>query len=244
MAPRQVFISHVGEEAEIAMRLKAALSRDFLGFVDAFVSSDAASIAAGEDWLDSVERALQQSSLFIVLCSPASITRPWVNFEAGAAWMRRIPLVPVCHAGLTPGDLPMPLSVRQGVDLDDADGVRRLYGRVAEVLGCQVPACSFADLAREIAGPGDHVRPRPLPPALARDREIRRRLRASLDHARFPWRTLARVATEAAVSEEVAADLLRSDPDVRFAKGRAGSTIVGLRSRVGTGPAAPDEATG
>jgi len=94
-----MFVSHVGEEAAVAARLKAALSRDFLGLVDVFVSSDADSIAAGEDWLRSIEQALQESSLLVILCSPTSITRPWVNFEAGAAWMRRIPLVPLCHAG-------------------------------------------------------------------------------------------------------------------------------------------------
>lgn len=123
----QAFVSHVSEEAPLAGRVKTALTRDFLGFLDVFVSSDAQSIAAGEDWLRSIEQALQKSDLLIILCSPISITRPWINFEAGAAWMRNIPLVPVCHAGLTPGDLPMPLSLRQGVALEMPEGLRRLY---------------------------------------------------------------------------------------------------------------------
>ena len=96
----RAFVSHVSEEAHVAARLKTALGRDFLGLLDVFVSSDAESIAAGEEWLRSIESALQEASLLVVLCSPASIVRPWINFEAGAAWMRQIPLVPLCHGGL------------------------------------------------------------------------------------------------------------------------------------------------
>jgi hypothetical protein len=83
--PNRAFVSHVSEEADVAARIKAALSRDFLGLLDVFVSSDTESIAAGEEWLRSIEKALQESALLIVLCSPASVGRPWINFEAGAA---------------------------------------------------------------------------------------------------------------------------------------------------------------
>lgn len=46
---KRVFVSHISEEAKTAARLKDALVRDFLGFIDVFVSSDTESIAAGED---------------------------------------------------------------------------------------------------------------------------------------------------------------------------------------------------
>jgi hypothetical protein len=105
---KRIFISHISEESETALRLKAALEADFLGMLDVVVSSDTDSIAAGEQWLASVDAALQEAAMLLILCSAASVARPWINFEAGAAWMRKIPLVPVCHAGLTPRDLPMP----------------------------------------------------------------------------------------------------------------------------------------
>lgn len=70
MASR-AFISHVSEEAEVAAGLKTALARDFLGLLDVFVSSDAESIAAGEEWLRSIERALKESAMLIVLCAPS-----------------------------------------------------------------------------------------------------------------------------------------------------------------------------
>jgi hypothetical protein len=53
---KRLFISHIAEEREIAERLKTSLTRDFLGMLDVFVSSDTESIAAGEEWLKSIER--------------------------------------------------------------------------------------------------------------------------------------------------------------------------------------------
>lgn len=120
--PTQVFISHVTEDAAVAAMLKRKMTEDFLGQLTVFLSSDTESIAAGEEWLSSVSEALRNSSIFVVLCSPIAIARPWVNFEAGAAWMRDIPLVPACFGGLRPRDLPMPLSARQGLELNDPQG--------------------------------------------------------------------------------------------------------------------------
>jgi hypothetical protein len=62
---------------------------------------------------------------------------------------------------------------------------------------------------------------------------IRARLAKALKHPKFKWRSIERVAAEAAVSVERAAELLRSDPEVRFSKGKSGKIIVGLCSRVG-----------
>src|SRR5262249_35202192 len=147
--------------------------------------SDRESIAAGEQWLRSIEKALKEASILIVLCSPASISRPWINFEAGAAWMRGIPLVPVCHAGLTPSDLLMPLSLHQGILLDHAEGLRRLYGRIAELLQCNVPARSFDELARDLSR-STSAAAKPTP-TLARDRAVRKRLIEALQEHRFKW---------------------------------------------------------
>lgn len=242
MSPPRAFISHVTEEADIAGRLKTALTQDFLGFLDVFVSSDSESIAAGEDWLRSIEKGLKESSILIVLCSPASVSRPWINFEAGAAWMRGIPLVPVCHAGLTPGDLPVPLSLRQGVALDEPDSLKRLYTRIADILQCKVPIRSFDELSRTLSK-SSSAGAKPTP-ALTRDRAIRKRLIESLAEYRFKWRTLERLAAESALSYDAAADFLRADPDVRFAKGKSGEVIVGLRSRVGDGGSLASRRTG
>jgi hypothetical protein len=120
---KTVFISHISDETEVAQWLKARIDRDFLGAVDIFVSSDRSTIAAGRKWLDEVDKALKRADLQIVLCSPDSVGRPWVNFEAGAVWLRGIPVIPVCHSGLQPEGLPVPLSMLEGVALIDAGGL-------------------------------------------------------------------------------------------------------------------------
>jgi len=225
---KRLFISHITEEKKIAVQLKTALVNDFLGLLDVFVSSDTDSIAAGEEWLISIESALRDCKIFVVLCSPDSIHRPWINFEAGAAWMRKIPLIPICHAGLSPHDLRMPLSLRQGIKITDSDGIQRLYKRIAHELGCDPPPIENQRLRIKDS---DTVQQLSLE-RLATDRDIRNRRMASLENPNFNWRALKRVATEAALTQDIVADLLRSSDDVRFSKGKSGEIIVGLRSRV------------
>jgi hypothetical protein len=96
-----VFVSHVSEEKELAASLKSALLSHFKRGINVFVSSDLKSIELGTDWMDAIERAIKSSSVLIVLCSQSSIRRPWVSFELGAAWMRKIPIIPVCHTDLS-----------------------------------------------------------------------------------------------------------------------------------------------
>lgn len=150
MARQQVFISHISSETEIAQRLKERLSSHFIGMLDIFVSSDRSSIQAGAKWLDEVEKALTAADAEIVLCSRESVGRPWIQFEAGAAWLRHIPVIPVCHSGLALAELPVPLSMLQGVECSRPEGLQKLYDTVAGLLGGQTPAVDFAALAAEL----------------------------------------------------------------------------------------------
>ena len=150
MARQQIFISHISSETEIAQRLKERLAKDFLNMLDIFVSSDRSSIQAGAKWLEEVEKALRAADAEIVLCSRESIGRPWIQFEAGAAWLRGIPVIPVCHSGLAPSELPVPLSLLQGLECSQPAGLQKLYDTVAGLLGAQTPAVDFAALAAEL----------------------------------------------------------------------------------------------
>lgn len=146
----QIFISHIKEDAAVAARLKLRMTEDFFGQLRVFVSSDTESIAAGEQWLPSVSEELRNASFLIVLCSPAAVTHPWVNFEAGAGWMREIPVIPVCFGGLKLLDLPMPLAAGEGLELNDAQGLRKLYNRISHNLGFQSPARDYNALATDL----------------------------------------------------------------------------------------------
>src|SRR3990172_4695206 len=108
MPEMRVFISHIHEEAPLAMVLKEWLESSYAGQLDVFVSSDREDVPAGSKWLEEIDRALEQSSICVVLCSPASVIRPWINFETGSAWHKQIPVLPVCHSGQEKASLPAP----------------------------------------------------------------------------------------------------------------------------------------
>jgi hypothetical protein len=230
--PTQIFISHITEDAAVASMLKLRMTEDFLGQPTIFLSSDTESIAAGEEWLSSVSEALRNSSIFVVLCSPISVTRPWVNFEAGAAWMREMPVIPACFRGLRSRDLPMPLSARQGLELNDAEGLRRLYARIAQVLGCQSPVRDYDELAAELIASIGQDPTDTDAPGVGIDNAIRSRLDEALSHPRYKWRSLEKVAAAAALPVDKVAAILQMDDRVRFSRGSSGNIIVGLRSRV------------
>lgn len=150
MASKQVFISHISAESELARRLKQRLDGDFLGMFEVFVSSDRETIRAGQKWLDEVDRALRAADAQLILCSRESVGRPWVQFEAGAAWLRRIPVIPVCHSGMTLAELPVPLNMLQGIECASAEGLQKLYDALAAVLGVKTPAVDFQALATQL----------------------------------------------------------------------------------------------
>jgi TIR domain len=134
MATKDLFISHISEEAEVASMLTTMLREDFADLMGCFSSSDIGNIGAGDNWLTAIERALTQAKVVIVLCSKASVNRPWVQFEVGAAWMKGVPIIPVCHSGMTVSDLQMPLSLRQGVELGSEQGLVKLYDGLGRAL--------------------------------------------------------------------------------------------------------------
>ena len=150
MGKETVFISHTATETKLAQHLKRRLEGDFLGSLNVFVSSDQTSIAAGAKWLDEVEKALKGAALHILLCSDESVVRPWVNFEAGAAWLRGVPVIPLCHSGMTPNRLPIPLALLESIEASNASDLRKLYAAAAGILQLNVPGIDFDALASEV----------------------------------------------------------------------------------------------
>jgi hypothetical protein len=147
---KSVFISHISTEADLAQSLKKYLEKHFLGLLDIFVSSDRETIQAGSKWLQDVETALKSADLQIILCSKESVARPWVNFEAGAVWLRGIPVIPVCHSGMEPNKLPVPLSMLESIECGQPKGLQKLYDAIARKLGVNVPEVDFPTLAADL----------------------------------------------------------------------------------------------
>jgi len=140
-----LFISHITEEKELAVAFKELVESQFLGMLDVFVSSDENSIAMGQRWLDNITVALKASAVEVILCSPQSIRRPWINFEAGAGWVRDIPVIPLCHSGIEPSQLPMPLNLLQAAKATEVSSLKLIFPVLASALGAKCPNVDFSE---------------------------------------------------------------------------------------------------
>jgi len=146
-----IFISHITEEASIAATLKKWIEATLIGMCDVFVSSDADSLTAGSRWLDEINRALGQADVMLVLCSKASVGRPWVNFETGCAWARAIPVMPVCHSNMAKDTLPRPLAEFQGLNADDPAFPKLLFLALRKHLKlAKEPLIDAASMSKEL----------------------------------------------------------------------------------------------
>jgi hypothetical protein len=134
-----IFVSHINDEAEVAIWIKKTISKLLLGGVQFFVSSDGTAIIGGDRWLNKIEDGLHNANIVLVLCSSRSVMRPWVNFEAGGAWIAGKRVVPICHAGMHPSTLPEPLRSLQGYDLIKAKDFQALVSLLASEAGLNKP---------------------------------------------------------------------------------------------------------
>lgn len=139
MSKPTVFISHITEEDEVARNLKSLIERKFLRAIEVFVSSHEESIRLGDEWLTTIKDSVASCGLMIVICSPISVTRPWINFEAGAGWVRAIPVIPMCHSGIHPGELPVPLNSLQAGRLTNTQDIEKLFRRLANLANIDSP---------------------------------------------------------------------------------------------------------
>lgn len=141
-----VFLSHIHEEKEIAIALKKVIEKGFLNMMDVFVSSDPTSIEMGRRWLDDVRGNLKHCAVEILILSPEALKRQWIHFEAGAGWIRHeIPVVPICHSGISPEQLPIPLNLLQGGTATEREQLKNLLPILAKALGCAVPEVDFSE---------------------------------------------------------------------------------------------------
>lgn len=140
-----VFLSHIAEEKELASQLKALLEAAFLDLIDVFVSSEVDSVALGRKWLDEITTALRKCDIELILCSPKSVKRPWINFEAGGGWVRDIPVIPLCHSGIVPASLPLPLNYLQATALDSELGLKGVLATIASAMGASPPNIALSD---------------------------------------------------------------------------------------------------
>lgn len=145
-----VFISHITEEKEMALELKSLIEESFLGMISVFVSSDENSISSGSKWLDNITSALGNCAIELILCSPNSVKRQWINFEAGAGWVREIPVIPLCHSGMEPSLLPVPLNLLQAAKISEISNLKLIFPVLASSIGAKCPNVALDDFINKM----------------------------------------------------------------------------------------------
>ena len=201
------------------------------------MSSDLESITAGASWLNSLEQALREASILLCLCSRASLNRPWVNFEVGAAWIKSIPIVPVCHSGLHSRELPIPFRVLQAVEASTEAGMKRVYSLVAKKLNCEVPQKDFAVLIAAIAEFEKTYTPqieKAFQTEIQRRKGARNRIYKALADPNYKWRSIERLAILGGITEDEVLELPVQDANVVLGKGKKyGKRIARLKNHEG-----------
>jgi hypothetical protein len=147
-----VFISHMHQDAEVAMLIEQTVTNVLLGAIDVFNTSGRASLNPGDPWRDRIVDRLQNCVAALVVATPESVRSPWVNFESGGAWVSGKAVIPCCVKGMKKSSLPAPLSDLQALDLTDAEDWKSLIAFLAHRAGLASPTPDYGDLASKILG--------------------------------------------------------------------------------------------
>ena len=131
----KIFLSHIVEETALALSFKDWIESSFGGQCEVFLSCDRENIPAGTDWLDQLEAVFNETVIFIVLCSPAALSRPWTTFETGCGWIKRLPILVLCHSHQKKERLPLPFSRVQALELEDPSFIGDFLEILASRLG-------------------------------------------------------------------------------------------------------------
>ena len=125
--PYLVFLSHA-----TADRWLGRMIFEKIESVGARTFRDDRDIAGGDDIPDSIREAISRCREMVVLLTPASVNRPWVLLEVGAAWQRGndVRIIAVRqHIEVEP--IPAMLKSKKVIDLNQFDEyLRELTQRV------------------------------------------------------------------------------------------------------------------
>jgi len=142
VAPRLIFISHTHADRELALGLGHLIDTVYIGIVEPYISSDpgpSRGIMPGVEWYAQIATKLREAESVWVLATKASITRPWIYWEAGTGRAFCPNGIAVLSVGIAPGEVPSPLSNFQVFDGGVEGGAGSLIGKVASQLGVRVP---------------------------------------------------------------------------------------------------------
>lgn len=139
MDKKLVFISHITEDKEYAKAIKDWLDRAFLNAIQFFVSSDNSSMPIGKEWAKEIKAHLEKTSVMFVIISDLSVERKWLYFESGSAYIKNVPVIPICVNGYKISKLSPPLSFFQGIELPNERDEKKLLEMLAKEVELYIP---------------------------------------------------------------------------------------------------------
>jgi len=93
----------------------------YLDAIGAKTFRDDRDIDGGDDIPESIRQAIKQSDELVVLLTPNSVNRPWVNLEVGAAWgWARLRIVAVLY-NVSIDPIPAIMKSKKAIALNDFD---------------------------------------------------------------------------------------------------------------------------
>lgn len=132
-----IFISHISEERELASHIQTFLRQAFGDAFPVFVSSDYKSIKSGQPWYNEILGGLRKAQVVMVLLTPASIDRRWINFESGFGMGQDAEVIPLA-LGLMTREIGLPLGQLQARDLSDLRDVEQLLVDIGSACGIKL----------------------------------------------------------------------------------------------------------
>ncbi|MGP1345071.1 MAG: toll/interleukin-1 receptor domain-containing protein [Phycisphaerales bacterium] len=127
-----IFFSHSSSDHKPMVHLKDMFNEKTGHAFEVFLSCDGQSIPFGRNWVHKVEEALNDASLMLVFLTINSADSGWIYFEAGHAYSKGIRVVPIGFLGFDMKTLGAPLSLLQGFNVNDGDGLNNIIALANE----------------------------------------------------------------------------------------------------------------
>ena len=130
----KVFLSHAALDTELAELIERQLT---LGNeqMSVFRTTRLGQIPAGKEWLAVIQQNIRDADAYLVLLTPWSMSRPWINYETGAAWFSERKLVPVVAGDLAKDVVVEPLRSLQLLSLEDPAEATQAFVELGARLG-------------------------------------------------------------------------------------------------------------
>jgi hypothetical protein len=125
-----IFISHASVDLALAELLAKHIDECEPQRKRTFLSSRPGDIQADAEWVEVIQKNLRNADAYVILLTIHSVDRPWVSFEAGAAWYSQKTCILV-RAGLAASEIPEPLSFKQVYSLEAVDGTQAVFNKLS-----------------------------------------------------------------------------------------------------------------